>query len=57
VDRDITASSSAANISSVAAAEVLPLSPDEGVAITVVVSDRYAGERKCEVGITLNKGV
>ena len=57
MDRDITASSSAANISSVAAAEVLPLSPDEGVAITVVVSDRYAGERKCEVGITLNKGV
>jgi len=57
VDRDITASSSAANISSVAAAEVLPLNPGKGVAVTVVVLDASAGEPKCEVSIMLNKGV
>jgi len=50
VDRDTTASSLAANVSSiavaVAVAEVLPLDPDNGVAITVVVLDAYAREPK-----------
>ena len=46
MDRDTTASGLAANVSSVAAAEVLPLDPDNGVAITVVVLGAYAREPK-----------
>ena len=46
MDRDTTASSLAAKVSSVAAVEVLPLDPDKGVVITVVALDANAREPK-----------
>jgi len=57
VDRDTWASSSVANVSSTAVAEVLPHKTWESVVVPVAVLDAFAEEPKCKVSTVLNNGV